>query len=114
MIYIDRYLPGMVTGHPRWGDKWKDGGHLLCTNIRELHKFARLLGLKRDWFQDGTFPHYDLTKGMREKAIRAGAYEIGIGQFPDDLLVKNNFGSYERYDYQRKGLIQSAKKIKVE
>jgi len=57
--------------------------HMTADSLPELHRFATRLGLRRSYFQDGTFPHYDLTSGMRFKAIRFGAVEIQTRQSPD-------------------------------
>lgn len=102
-VYVDTYLP-------IYGSKWDGGGHLLATDIDDLHIFAKKLGLKRSWFQDTTFPHYDLVRSKRELALAHGAIALKFGEFPDDLLVKTKHG-YERYDANRKGLIQKARKI---
>lgn len=50
-------------------------GHLVSdTSLEELHQFARSIGLKRKWFQDGRHPHYDLTTTRaRNRALDAGA-----------------------------------------
>jgi hypothetical protein len=101
-VYIDEYWAGTVPQY------WEHGGHLLTSDLDELHKFAYRLGLKREWFQDTTFPHYDCTEGKRNKALRLGAVSIRLGEFPDDLLVKNHDGNYERYDKNRKHLIKKA------
>lgn len=76
--------------------KWQGGGHLLTNDLEYLHWFAKQLGLKRQWFQNKTFPHYDLTASKRSQAIRADAVEIASGEFPPDLLVKGPNG-YETY-----------------
>lgn len=47
--------------------------HLEADTLEELHEFAGRLGLRRSWFQDRSIPHYDISKSMREKAIRMGA-----------------------------------------
>lgn len=84
-IYVDSvFIP--------WrGKKWC---HLVTDEYdsAELHPFAQRLGLKREWFQfkakgrtDPAPPwqwHYDVTEGMRAKAIEAGAtvlegYKLG-------------------------------------
>ena len=44
--------------------------------LDELHRLAAQIGLRREWFQDGRLPHYDLTGSMRERAIRAGAWPV--------------------------------------
>ncbi len=50
--------------------------HLVADGLEELHAFARRLRLKHHWFQDGRFPHYDLTKHRRRVALTLGAEEI--------------------------------------
>lgn len=38
-----------------------DGVHLASTaSEQELHRFAQAIGLKREWFQPGDLPHYDM------------------------------------------------------
>lgn len=50
--------------------------HLVADSLDELHTFAKRLGLKRQWFQHAaSYPHYDVTAPMREKALRLGAAE---------------------------------------
>jgi hypothetical protein len=42
--------------------------------LDELHAFARVIGMRRSWFQDHAIaPHYDLTPSRREEALRRGA-----------------------------------------
>lgn len=49
-------------------------GHLVSdTSIEELHEFASALGLRREWFQTGSIPHYDLTGEVYERALEKGA-----------------------------------------
>jgi len=53
-----------------------DGVHLTSTiGEDELHKFARGMGLKREWYQDkNRTEHYDLTtKRAARRAIKNGA-----------------------------------------
>ena len=48
--------------------------HLVADSLDELHAFAARIGLRRSWFQDqASFPHYDVTIEVRERALRAGA-----------------------------------------
>lgn len=75
-IYVDEprgYLPSQIKGQARlYGDVWC---HMATDGpIQELHDFARSIGLQRSWFQNhATVPHYDLTPGYRDRAIKAGA-----------------------------------------
>ena len=48
--------------------------HLTCDgDVRELHEFAKKIGMKREWYQMKSTPHYDLTPRRRERALEAGA-----------------------------------------
>jgi len=56
---------------------YTDYAHLFADSLEELHIFAKKIGLKRHWFQNKKYPHYDLTtKRMKAKAIRAGAVVV--------------------------------------
>lgn len=52
-----------------------DSHHLVSdTSLDELHTFAKSLGMKREWFQNHRFPHYDvLSPTKRRRAIHLGA-----------------------------------------
>lgn len=47
--------------------------HLTADTLEELHAFAARLGMKREWFQPKSTPHYDLTASKRERALELGA-----------------------------------------
>jgi hypothetical protein len=54
----------------------KGSAHLTSDGpdaVNQLHAFARLIGLRREWFQNGRVPHYDLTPKRRELAFLIGA-----------------------------------------
>jgi len=69
-VYVDE-----VRVYPTKIRCFKGGSaHLTADSIDELHTFAQRIGLRREWFQDHPLhPHYDLTPGRREAALRAGA-----------------------------------------
>ena len=53
-----------------------DGSHLVSDkSLDELHLFARLIGLRHEWFQNHPrHPHYDITTSKkREIAFKKGA-----------------------------------------
>lgn len=72
-VYVDA---AMIEAHPHrgpWPAKWS---HLMADTVEELHEFAARLGLRRSWYQERPQPwlcHYDVTKGIREQAIKLGA-----------------------------------------
>ena len=48
--------------------------HLIADTPDELHRFARRLGLQKNWFQsESVYPHYDITVSVRARAIELGA-----------------------------------------
>lgn len=50
--------------------------HLVADSIEELHEFAELLGLRREWFQHAaSYPHYDVSIETRQIALSLGAIE---------------------------------------
>ena len=71
-VYVDQLSPTIRS------EKWRHGKacHLYADDVGELHEFAAEIGLRPWWFQDRPgFPHYDLTAGMRRKAVERGAVE---------------------------------------
>jgi hypothetical protein len=60
--------------------KGKIFAHMVSdTSLKELHRFAKKLGIKRDMFQmsDSGFPYYAITISKRLQAIEKGAKEAG-------------------------------------
>jgi hypothetical protein len=49
---------------------------MFADTIAELHVMADAIGMKREWFQPFSFPHYDVAKGRRAQAVRLGAVEV--------------------------------------
>jgi hypothetical protein len=70
MIYVDPCIH-------RWkGQRWC---HMFADTDKELHAFAKRIGLKRAWFQsDGRLPHYDINENRRSRAVELGATEVTI------------------------------------
>lgn len=67
-VYVDDAI------HPWRGKKWC---HMFADDLRELHRLAAAIGLKRAWFQnDPRLPHYDLTESKRKLALSLGAKEV--------------------------------------
>ena len=57
---------------------WRHGPscHLIGDSVEELIEFAVRLGMKAEWFQPKSSPHFDLTAEGREIAVRNGAIEL--------------------------------------
>lgn len=62
--------------------------HLMADTLDELHDFAARLGIPPRAFQDkASGAHYDVTVGLRERAIELGA--IAISRHADRALMKH-------------------------
>lgn len=87
MILIDRLR------HYRGRTRYLAWCHMVSDESEEeLHSFARLLGLRRSWFQDDeVFPHYDLIPNKRHQAIRLGAVSVSARE-----LVRRMRDRYQR------------------
>ena len=63
--------------------KWRHGKacHMIGDSIRELKTFAVSIGMREEWFQPKSSPHFDLTEELRARAVAAGAKELGRREF---------------------------------
>lgn len=50
--------------------------HMFADSASELHEMAAAIGMKREWYQPRSFPHYDVSLSRRKVAIRLGAVEV--------------------------------------
>jgi hypothetical protein len=57
---------------------WRHGPscHLIADTIEELMEFAVGMGLRPEWFQAKSTPHFDLTADGRKAAVEHGAIEL--------------------------------------
>ncbi|MFN0087551.1 MAG: DUF4031 domain-containing protein [Blastocatellia bacterium] len=70
-ILIDSFYNGSRGPIRYW---YRRCGHLVSDHsVEELHDFAARLGLRREWFQAKSIPHYDLTGGAYDLALELGA-----------------------------------------
>jgi hypothetical protein len=58
--------------------RWRLGPscHLIADSVEELIEFAVSIGLRPEWFQPKSSPHFDLTAEGRAEAVRNGAIEL--------------------------------------
>ncbi len=65
---------------------WRHGPscHLIGDSIAELIEFAVSMGLRAEWFQPKSSPHFDLTAAARAVAVQNGAVEIN----QKELVIK--------------------------
>ncbi len=67
-VYVDEIFN--YPGKGRWC-------HMIADDLKELHRMADLIGLRREWFQNtARHPHYDLRQSKRMLALKYGAIEI--------------------------------------
>jgi hypothetical protein len=57
---------------------WRHGPscHLIADSVEELIEFAVAMGMREEWFQAKSTPHFDLTVQGRELAVQNGAVEL--------------------------------------
>lgn len=56
--------------------------HMIADTLPELHAMAQRIGMKLEWFQvNASFPHYDVAKGRRAKAIEYGAIVLPRAEY---------------------------------
>jgi hypothetical protein len=57
---------------------WRHGPscHLIADSVEELIDFAVSIGLRPEWYQPKSSPHFDLTAEGRAFAVSAGAIEL--------------------------------------
>ena len=57
---------------------WRHGPscHLIADSVEELIEFAGWIGLRPEWFQPKSSPHFDLTADGRRAAVLMGAIEL--------------------------------------
>ena len=57
---------------------WRHGPscHLIADEVEELIEFAVAMGMREEWFQAKSTPHFDLTAAGRETAVANGAIEL--------------------------------------
>src|SRR5215469_7914058 len=87
-IYVDGIMSITPQGDTPLAKQAQRNGSQWCHmatdgDPEELHRMARRLGLKREWYQNRdkagrvhNHPHYDLVPSKRALAIRYGAVEV--------------------------------------
>ena len=50
--------------------------HMIADDLDELHRMASAIGMRREWFQPLSFPHYDVSLTRRARALKLGAIEV--------------------------------------
>ena len=91
MIFVDKLRS--CLRNKNW--PYDKSCHLFADSIEELKIFAVVIGLKKSWFQDNKrLPHFDLTEGMRVRAVNGGAIEMPNKEFfnrlkGDKFIMKN-------------------------
>lgn len=67
-VYVDKLSD--------WG--WRHGlsCHMIGDSVSELMDFAVSIGLRPEWFQPKSSPHFDLTADARADAVKNGAIEL--------------------------------------
>jgi hypothetical protein len=86
-VYVDKlisYGQPARAGAEKYFGGGKQSCHMMADTLEELHAMADAIGLRKAWFQDTRYPHYDLTPNKRAAALRAGA--VDLAERPDELM----------------------------
>lgn len=84
--------------------EWPFGRMLMCHMVADRHTelvaMAKAIGVQVKWIQHGgTYrEHFDISKGMRAKAVRLGAVEISyLHDYPDKVDAKRDIDVFAEY-----------------
>ena len=88
--------PGLAIGQNRWmavyvdqlrDYRWRHGPscHLIADSTDELIEFAVSMGMRAEWYQPKSSPHFDLTADGRALAVERGAIELDFRAFVQKL-----------------------------
>lgn len=84
-VYVDKMM--VCLRNKNW--PYSQACHLVADSVQELHIFAWKIGLHKSWFRDKPeLPHYDLTYGMRNRAVFFGAIEVDSKKIVE-MMKKN-------------------------
>lgn len=86
VVFVDNMRTGATVKNDVTGKNVSGSwSHLTADTDEELHKFAHMIGLRRDYHQPSppsSRSHYDVTETKRRVAIRLGAIAVRIGYEP--------------------------------
>jgi len=77
VVYVDPLRVWGGANAPRCF-RFKPSCHMFADTLPELHRMAKKIGMKREWFQDEQLQHYDLVPSKRLRAVAAGAEEVSF------------------------------------
>lgn len=66
---------------------WRHGisCHLIADTVSELKAFAVGIGMREEWYQSKSSPHFDLTADGRTHALKNGAIELDRRAFVEKI-----------------------------
>jgi hypothetical protein len=65
-------------------------------SVEELHAFASEIGLRREWFQGGARPHYDLRPSTRRDSVSRGPRRWARGSSSGGWRVTETLAPWDR------------------
>jgi len=76
---------------------WRHGPscHLIADSVEELMEFAVAIGLRPEWFQSRSTPHFDLTADGRKLAVEHGAVQLDQRQLVAKIRELRKKGQQE-------------------
>lgn len=68
--------------------------HLIADTREELRTFAASIGMKMNWYQPLSFPHFDLTEGRHRAAVARGAIQLGRREYVHKIWALRDTPEY--------------------
>lgn len=93
-VYVDEWKAYGPWRYRRWCHLWP--AHRTEDGIKRLHRFALNVGLMRDKFQHGTWPHYFLSDSDRYRALQLGACELTMEEYVNWQLHRDGKPGHEQ------------------
>ena len=75
--------------------------HMIADTLDELHAMAEAIGMRREWFQPTSFPHYDVSLSRRSEAVQRGAVELERREFV--LVMRKLRAEQQEFGWRRGG-----------
>lgn len=76
--------------------------HMIGDNLEDLFAMARDIGMQASWFQPHSFPHFDVSRARRARALELGAIEIDRREI---VSLMRSYRLHLEHDPIEKGLL---------
>lgn len=111
-VYLDKST-NILKGKSEWP---MVTCHMIADSVEELFEMANKIGLRPEWFQPWSHPHFDVSKTRQTRALAHGAKRLERAEFVgrirsyrkkilDDRVERERLWEMtRRYGGERKGV----------